>query len=94
MWVTVGLVALLITLLVAGLIGWLADMVVPGELPGGWLGAVLAGIVGGWLGNLVFVSLRLGLGPQFGGIHIIPAFVGAVLVCVAAELFTTRRPVV
>ena len=94
MWVTVGLVGLLITLVVAGIIGWAADMVVPGQLPGGWLGAVLTGIIGGWLGNLVFVMLHLGLGPQFAGIHLIPAFVGAVVVAVIAELFTTRRRVV
>jgi uncharacterized membrane protein YeaQ/YmgE (transglycosylase-associated protein family) len=94
MWVTVGLFALLVTLLVAGFIGWLADLVVPGQLPYGWLGAVLTGIIGGWLGNLLFVSMHLGLGPQLAGIHLIPAFVGAVLVAVAAELFTTRRPVV
>jgi uncharacterized membrane protein YeaQ/YmgE (transglycosylase-associated protein family) len=94
MWVTVGLVGLLVTLLVAGLIGWAADAVVPGRLPGGWLGAVLTGIIGAWVGNLVFVAMRLGLGPQFAGIHLIPAFVGAVLIAVLAQLFTTRRPVV
>ena len=34
---TIGLAfGLLLTLLVAGLVGWAADMVVPGELPGGW----------------------------------------------------------
>ena len=94
MWITVGLLGLLITLFVAGLIGWAADAVVPGRLPYGWLGAVLTGIIGGWLGNLLFVELHLGLGPQFAGIHLIPAFVGAVLIAVLAQLFTTRRPVV
>ena len=95
MWVTVGIVGLLITLLVAGLVGWGADALVPGgRLPGGWLGAVLTGIIGGWVGNLLFVELRLGLGPQFAGIHLIPAFVGAVLIALLAQLFTSRRPVV
>jgi len=95
MWVTVGLVGLLITLLVAGLVGWAADALVPGgRLPGGWLGAVLTGIIGGWVGNLLFVALHLGLGPQFAGIHLIPAFVGAVLIALLAQLFTSRRPVV
>jgi uncharacterized membrane protein YeaQ/YmgE (transglycosylase-associated protein family) len=98
MWFTValtfGVIGLLITLFVAGLVGWAADAVVPGRLPGGWLGAVLTGIIGAWAGNLLFVALRLGLGPQFAGIHLIPAFVGAVLIAVLAQLFTTRRPVV
>ena len=44
-------IGLLLTLIVAGLIGWAADLVVPrGALPGGWLGAVLTGIIGGFVG--------------------------------------------
>ena len=93
MWFTVGLVGLIMTLIVAGLIGWAADAVVPGKLPGGWFGAVLAGLVGGWLGHLIFTWLRLpGLGLGFAGVELIPAFVGAVVIAVALELFSSRRP--
>lgn len=90
---TIGLaVGLLLTLLVAGLVGWAADMVVPGRLPGGWLGAVLAGLVGGFIGRLLFHAVGIrDLGFGLFGIELIPAFVGAVLVVVAAELFTSRR---
>ena len=91
MWLTVGLIGLLLTLVVAGIIGWIADAVVPGELPGGWIGAVLAGIAGGWIGQLLFGLLNIGLGPQLAGAHLVPAFVGAVLIAVAAEMFTSRR---
>jgi len=92
MFAVVGsLIGLVLTLFVAGLIGWLADMVVPGELPGGWIGAVLAGIIGGFIGGLVFHALRLpGTGLRLFEIELIPAFVGAVVVAVAAELFTSR----
>jgi uncharacterized membrane protein YeaQ/YmgE (transglycosylase-associated protein family) len=95
MWVTVGLVTLIATLFVAGLVGWAADMVVPGQLPGGWLGAVLAGIVGGFVGHLLFNLLGIH-DPGFSlfRVDLIPAFVGAVVIAVAAELFTTRRRVV
>jgi uncharacterized membrane protein YeaQ/YmgE (transglycosylase-associated protein family) len=93
MWFTVGLVGLLVTLIVAGLVGWAADAVVPGKLPGGWLGAVLAGIAGGWLGHLVFRAFGLG-GPGLvvAGIDLVPTFVGAVIIALALELFSTRRP--
>jgi uncharacterized membrane protein YeaQ/YmgE (transglycosylase-associated protein family) len=91
MWATVGLIGLLLTLVMAGLVGWLADAVVPGQLPGGWLGAVLGGIAGGWIGQLLFGLLHIGLGPQLVGVHLIPAFVGAVLIAGAAEVVTTRR---
>ena len=93
MFVTVSLFALLITLLISGLVGWAADAVVPGKLPGGLLGAILAGIIGGWLGHLLFAWLHL---PSFGlviaGVDLVPAFVGAVVIAFALELFATRRP--
>jgi uncharacterized membrane protein YeaQ/YmgE (transglycosylase-associated protein family) len=95
MWITVGLFALIATLFVAGLVGWAADLVVPGQLPAGWFGAVLTGLVGGFIGHLLFRSLGIH-DPGFSlfGVDLIPAFVGAVVVAFAAQLFTTRRPVV
>ena len=86
-WLTTSLIGLLLTLFVAGLIGWGADAVVPGRLPGGWLGAVLAGIVGGFIGHLVLGNF----GPALFGVRIIPAFAGAVVVAVTAELVTNSR---
>ena len=89
-------IGLLLTLIVAGLVGWAADMVVPGgALPGGWIGAVLTGILGGFVGAWLFATLHIH-DPGFSlfGVDLIPAFVGAVLVAFAAQLFTSRRPVV
>jgi uncharacterized membrane protein YeaQ/YmgE (transglycosylase-associated protein family) len=89
---TIGLVfSLVFTLLFAGLIGWAADRVVPGKLPGGWVGAVLAGLVGGFVGRLLFHLLGIHLGLGVIGSELIPAFVGAVIVVVVAEWATTRR---
>jgi uncharacterized membrane protein YeaQ/YmgE (transglycosylase-associated protein family) len=88
-------IGLLLTLIVAGLVGWAADLVVPGTLPGGWIGAVLTGIIGGFIGAWLFKVLGIH-DPGFSlfGVDLIPAFVGAVIVAFAAELFTTRRRVV
>ena len=95
MGLTVGLIGLLLTLLVAGLVGWAADALIPGgALPGGWIGAVLTGLVGGLLGTWLFGQLGFGTGPNVFGVHLIPAFVGAVIVALAAQLFTARRPLV
>lgn len=87
MWLTFTLVGFLLTLLVAGLVGWAADAVVPGRLPGGWLGAVLAGIVGGFVGTLLLGHV----GPTLFGVNLIPAFVGAALIAVLAELTVGSR---
>src|SRR5438105_13087531 len=92
---TIGLAfGLLLRLLVDGLVGWAADMVVPGRLPGGWIGAVLAGLIGGFIGRMLFHALGIrDLGFGLFGIELIPAFVGAILVVVAAEIFTSRRSI-
>ena len=81
-WLTFTLVGFLLTLAVAGLVGWAADAVVPGRLPGGWLGAVLAGIVGGFIGTLLLGHV----GPTIFGVNIIPAFIGAAAIALVAEL--------
>jgi uncharacterized membrane protein YeaQ/YmgE (transglycosylase-associated protein family) len=92
-WLTAGVLGLLMTLIVAGLVGWAADAVVPGKLPGGWIGAVLAGIAGGFLGQLLFTWLHVpSIGLVIAGVDLVPAFVGAVVIAFALELFATRRP--
>ncbi len=87
-WITVSLLGLIVTLVVAGLVGWAADAVVPGDLPYGLLGAVVAGLLGAWLGGWILGDL----GPEIGGIALIPAFVGAVILAFAADLFLKREP--
>lgn len=81
-WVTSHLVGLVVMLFVAGLIGWLADRIVPGRLPYGWLGAIVAGLLGSWLGTLVLGSL----GPELFGITIIPAILGAIVLAAGANV--------
>ena len=87
----INLVGLLLTLLVAGLIGAGADRFVPGELPGGAVGAVIAGILGGFVGGVLFRLLGLGAGPEILGVHVLPAFVGALVVVGGAEVLTGSR---
>ena len=70
-------IGLLFTLIMAGLVGWAADLVVPGRLPGGWFGAVLSGLIGGFIGTWLFHVLGIrDPGFELFGVHLIPAFVG------------------
>ena len=85
--ITTHLVGLLLTLIVAGFIGWLADAIVPGRLPYGWLGAVVAGIAGSWLGALLFRMMGLGDGGfSLFGVPLIPALVGAIILAFVVDL--------
>jgi uncharacterized membrane protein YeaQ/YmgE (transglycosylase-associated protein family) len=86
-YLSAGLIALGLHLLMAGLIGALADAVVPGTLPWGWVGAVLAGLAGSWLG----VTILGHLGPSLFGIAIIPGFLGALVLAFALSLLTRNR---
>ena len=86
MTMTVGLFHLVGTIAIAGLVGWIADLLIPGELPFGWLGAVVAGVVGGWLGALVIGNV----GPQLFGVYLIPALLGASVLAVAANALGTN----
>jgi uncharacterized membrane protein YeaQ/YmgE (transglycosylase-associated protein family) len=89
---TAELTGLVLTLVVAGLVGWAADLVMPGRLPYGPLGAVLTGIIGGFVGTLIFGLLHLPhIGPTLFRIEIVPAFVGALVVAAAAQLVTAHR---
>ncbi|KYF55192.1 transglycosylase [Sorangium cellulosum] len=81
-WVTFGLLGMAVTLVVAGAVGWLADRIVPGELPYGWLGAIVAGLLGSWLGSMVLGPV----GPSVGGIPVLPALAGAVVLAFAYDV--------
>lgn len=85
-WLTFSLVGVLVTVAVAAVVGWLADKIVPGDLPYGWLGAIVAGLVGSWIGT----GLLGRTGPTIGGIAIVPAIVGAVLVAFVVEIVAKR----
>jgi uncharacterized membrane protein YeaQ/YmgE (transglycosylase-associated protein family) len=84
---TWGIIGLALYLFMAGLIGALADAVVPGTLPWGWVGAVLAGLLGSWLGTLVLGHL----GPSLFGVPVIPAFLGALVLAFALSALTRSR---
>jgi uncharacterized membrane protein YeaQ/YmgE (transglycosylase-associated protein family) len=89
---TVELFGLILTLLVAGLIGWGADAVLPGRMPGGPLGSVLTGIAGAFVGHLVFSLLHLPhFGPTLFRIELIPAFVGSLIVVGLAQFVLGNR---
>jgi len=82
-----GIIGLALHLMMAGLVGALADAVVPGKIPWGWLGAILAGLFGSWLG----VRILGQIGPSLFGIPIIPGFVGAVILAFVVSLLTRTR---
>lgn len=76
----------LVMLLVAALVGFIGDSLVPGRMPGGWVGAIIAGLIGSAVGGYLFSSLALPAGPVLGGLAIIPSIIGAAVIVLAYGL--------
>ncbi|WP_409254018.1 GlsB/YeaQ/YmgE family stress response membrane protein [Bacillus sp. SCS-153A] len=62
-------------LIIGGIIGWLAGLILGRDVPGGIIGNIIAGIVGAWLGSLIFGDF----GPSIAGMAVIPALIGAII---------------
>jgi len=71
-----GLIVMLIMLAV---IGWVIDLIVPGRMPYGWLGGIIAAVIGGILGGWIFGTF--GPAATFSGwtLAFIPALLGGII---------------
>ncbi len=74
-------------LIIGGIIGWLAQVIIGRNFPGGIIGNIIAGIIGAWLGGKLFGSF----GPIVGGFSVIPAIIGAILVVFIISLLMRNR---
>ena len=83
-YLTVSFLGLLVTLVIAGIVGWLAYKFVPVKLPYGFLGAVVAGLIGSWIGGWLLGDV----GPEIGGIAVFPALVGSLILAVVSTVVT------
>lgn len=69
-------------LIIGGVIGALAGYLTSRDLPMGFIGNILAGLIGSWLGQ----SLLGAWGPQVAGMAILPSIVGAVVLVLITSL--------
>lgn len=76
------MIGLLISLLVGGIVGWLAQVVMSKNVPGGIIGNILVGFIGSALGGFLLGTW----GPAISGFALIPAIIGAVLVVLIFDL--------
>ncbi|KRO17852.1 GlsB/YeaQ/YmgE family stress response membrane protein [Lacticaseibacillus saniviri] len=69
-------------LIIGAVIGVIGQMIVGRDMPFGWIGNIIAGLVGSWLGSTLFSSW----GPVVAGMAIIPAILGAIIVVFVVSL--------
>ncbi len=72
----IGLIGMLVML---SILGWVIDLIVPGKMPFGWLGGIVAAIVGGLIGGVIFGNF--GPAVSFSGwtLSFIPALLGGLI---------------
>lgn len=86
-WLMKALTLIIGGAIVAGIVGTLADKIVPGDLPFGMPGAILAG----WLGFVLGHSLIGSFGPSIAGYYLLPGFLGAVIIAFLAEVLGSKK---
>ena len=69
-------------LIIGGLIGWIASLIIGKDVPGGIIGNIIAGFIGSMIGQAIFGSM----GPEIGGFAVIPAILGAVILIFIVSL--------
>lgn len=66
---------IIISIVMAIIIGFIGDALVGNNMPGGLLGSMIAGFVGAWIGASLFGSW----GPQIAEFAVIPAILGTAI---------------
>lgn len=80
----VGVLGFILYLVVAAICAVIAERIVPGRIPGGFLVAAIFGILGAWIGT----SLMGSVGPVLEGVPILPAIIGSAVVIFLLTFFS------
>jgi len=79
-----SILGFLLFLIVAAVCAWIAEAVVPGRVPGGFLASAIVGIIGAWVGTSLFGHF----GPDLGGVSILPAIIGSAILVFGMALLS------
>ena len=77
-----GILSFILFLVIAAACAWLAEMMVPNAVPGGFLTSAIVGIIGAWIGG----SLIGHVGPDLAGVALIPCILGSALLVFVVSL--------
>ncbi|MFJ8262554.1 GlsB/YeaQ/YmgE family stress response membrane protein [Rummeliibacillus sp. NPDC094406] len=69
-------------LIIGGILGWFAGLILGKDIPGGIIGNIIAGIIGAWIGGMLFGTW----GPKISDFYIFPALIGAVILIAIISL--------
>lgn len=75
-------------LIIGGILGWLAGVILGKDVPGGVIGNIIAGIIGSWIGSMVLGNW----GWRVSDFYVFPALIGAiVLIFIVSFIMRSMR---
>ena len=77
---------LILTLILAGVIGWIASMIMKVDGQMGWLSNIIVGIIGGYLGTLL-LGFIAPASPTDNGLSFSGIIVGVIGACIAIYIW-------
>lgn len=82
-----NLLGLILFLIVAAVCAAIGSAIVPGRIPGGFLTAMVIGVIGAWIGSLLLGSF----GPAIAGVALLPCILGSALLVFLLAVISGRR---
>ena len=73
---------IILMIIVGGIIGWLAGTILGKDIPGGIIGNIIAGLIGSAIDSRLLGTW----GPVLGGVPILPALIGAIVLILIVSL--------
>jgi len=81
-----GILSFILFLFVAAACAYLAERLVPGSIPGGFLTSAIVGIIGAWIGG----SMIGPMGPSLAGVSLLPCILGSAVLVFLLSFFSHR----
>ena len=78
------ILGLILFLIVAAVCAVIASALVPGRIPGGFLTAMVVGVIGAWIGS----ALMGDMGPELGGVALLPTILGSAILVFGLALMS------
>jgi uncharacterized membrane protein YeaQ/YmgE (transglycosylase-associated protein family) len=85
--------ALLVMVIVAALVGYIADLFTGGRVPLGFLGTILFGVLGAWVATKLIhprIPVTMPSEPVFDGVLLVTAAIGALVFSLLWCIFASR----
>ncbi|MDI6828949.1 MAG: GlsB/YeaQ/YmgE family stress response membrane protein [Armatimonadota bacterium] len=76
----------MLLIVVAAVVGAVVEAIMGIKVGADWIGTIIVGLIGAWIGSALFR-----IGPIIGGVYLISAILGAIILVFLLKMVTGRR---